>query len=385
MASDSSSKNIDTNKHTQWIENGIAYNYINYHDYNEFENIKFIKRGGFSDVYRATWKNSNTAVALKYIADIGIKDIVNEISLLVKVNNIHVNIIRFFGIAKRHNNDDMNSSYLLIFEYADSGTLGNYLKDNFNKLDWNMKLKFAIQIADAVSCIHDKDIIHRDLHSDNILVHQNTLRLADFGLSRRVAEVSTQKEIFGKIAYIDPQYCQPKTNKDTIGYEYKPNKKSDVYSVGVLLWEISSGRNPFESYDNGYLRISLMFEILNGKRETPIPGTPNDYINIYTKCWQNNQDDRPEMKQVLDDLKSIKIENNNEIIINELLFQYDNFSRKGIYKRVDFIKFVKEYITLNNKNEYEIFNYLLNNKDNNPQNIFLLAIFYQYEIVWSML
>ncbi|CAB4485513.1 unnamed protein product [Rhizophagus irregularis] len=102
MASDSSSKNIDTNKHTRWIENGIAYNYINYHDYNEFENIKFIKRGGFSDVYRATWKNSNTAVALKYIADIGIKDIVNEISLLVKVNNIHVNIIRFFGIAKRH-------------------------------------------------------------------------------------------------------------------------------------------------------------------------------------------------------------------------------------------------------------------------------------------
>ncbi|PKC13066.1 kinase-like protein [Rhizophagus irregularis] len=282
MASDSSSKNIDTNKHTRWIENGIAYNYINYHDYNEFENIKFIKRGGFSDVYRATWKNSNTAVALKYIADIGIKDIVNEISLLVKVNNIHVNIIRFFGIAKRHNNDDMNSSYLLIFEYADSGTLGNYLKDNFNKLDWNMKLKFAIQIAYAVSCIHDKDIIHRDLHSDNILVHQNTLRLADFGLSRRLAEVSTQKEIFGKIAYIDPQYCQPKTNKDTIGYEYKPNKKSDVYSVGVLLWEISSGRKPFESYDNGYLRISLMFEILNGKRETPIPGTPNDYINIYT-------------------------------------------------------------------------------------------------------
>jgi serine/threonine protein kinase len=60
----------------------------------------------------------------------------------------------------------MNSSYLLIFEYADSGTLGNYLKDNFNKLDWNMKLKFAIQIADAVSCIHDNDIIHRDLVSN---------------------------------------------------------------------------------------------------------------------------------------------------------------------------------------------------------------------------
>lgn len=79
MESDSNIKNIDTNELTQWIENGIAYDYINYHDYSEFENIQFMKRGGFSDVYRATWKNSNTAVALKNIASINIKDIVNEV------------------------------------------------------------------------------------------------------------------------------------------------------------------------------------------------------------------------------------------------------------------------------------------------------------------
>ena len=54
---------------------------------------------------------------------------------------------------------------MLVLEYADSGTLGNYLKDNFNKLDWNIKLQFAIQIADAVSCLHRNDIIHRDLVS----------------------------------------------------------------------------------------------------------------------------------------------------------------------------------------------------------------------------
>ena len=54
---------------------------------------------------------------------------------------------------------------MLILEYADNGTLRNYLKDNFNKMDWDMKLQFAIQIADAVSCMHQKDIIHRDLVS----------------------------------------------------------------------------------------------------------------------------------------------------------------------------------------------------------------------------
>ena len=58
---------------------------------------------------------------------------------------------------------DSNSKYLLILEYADSGTLGDYLKDNFDRLDWNMKLRFAIQIADAVLCIHQNDIIHCDL------------------------------------------------------------------------------------------------------------------------------------------------------------------------------------------------------------------------------
>jgi serine/threonine protein kinase len=65
----------------------------------------------------------------------------------------------------------MDLSYSLIFEYADSGTLRNYLKDNFKKLDWNIKLQFAIQIADAVLCMHQKDIIHRDLASILFVIH----------------------------------------------------------------------------------------------------------------------------------------------------------------------------------------------------------------------
>src|SRR3954454_15020176 len=96
------------------------------------------------------------------------------------------------------------------------------------------------------------------------------IKLADFGLSRRLNEVSdSNKYMFGKIPYVDPRHFK----------KQKANEKSDVYSVGVLLWEISSGRKPFESYDG--FSEALMIAILNGEREPPIADTPIDYINIY--------------------------------------------------------------------------------------------------------
>jgi serine/threonine protein kinase len=96
--------------------------------------------------------------------------------------------------------------------------------------------------------------------------------LADFGLSKKIAEVTSNSKTFGVIPYMEPKRFNNKGNKYTL------NKKSDVYSIGVLMWEISSGHQPFygEEYD-----ISLVLAILDGKREKIIYGTPVTYSDLY--------------------------------------------------------------------------------------------------------
>ena len=101
--------------------------------------------------------------------------------------------------------------------------------------------------------------------------------MADFGLSKRIeAATDSKSRIFGVAPYVDPKSFGRKNNNNN---KYTLNEKSDIYSVGVLLWEISSGQPPFfnESYD-----INLILEISQGLRETPIPNTPEDYVKLYT-------------------------------------------------------------------------------------------------------
>ena len=108
-------------------------------------------------------------------------------------------------------------------------------------------------------------------HPKNILVHQKNIKLADFGLSKKIAEApSNTSKMFGVLPYVDPK----KLNNQS----YELNKKSDIYSIGVIMWQISSGRQPFYS-DNG--DASLFLAIINGKREEIIDGTPIEYSNLY--------------------------------------------------------------------------------------------------------
>ncbi|CAB4437435.1 unnamed protein product [Rhizophagus irregularis] len=122
-------------------------------------------------VYRAKWKDLPKYFALKSLLNIdeeAIKELINEIELKRELIS-HDNIINFYGItiSDQEDQSDDIKKYHLVMEYADGGSLNNYLKENFEKLVWEDKLKFAYQLASAVSCLHDEDIIHRDLHSSH--------------------------------------------------------------------------------------------------------------------------------------------------------------------------------------------------------------------------
>ncbi|CAJ0839343.1 14251_t:CDS:2 [Entrophospora sp. SA101] len=138
------------------------------------------------------------------------KEVTNELKLLCKVH-YHHNIIHFYGVT----NIEDKEKYLLVLEYADSGTLRSYLQEKVESISWDLKLKFASEIASAVSCLHENNVIHRDLHSNNFLVRQKTIKLADFGLFHKICESTTTStfQLAGIAPYIDPQCCNCSNNK----------------------------------------------------------------------------------------------------------------------------------------------------------------------------
>ncbi|KAF0501387.1 kinase-like protein [Gigaspora margarita] len=268
--------------YNKWLENAILQQHIRKFDYNEFETFKRIGEGGFGTVFKAEWKYHGLPVVIKILKDNMRQEFFKELQILLKIlKGLHTrnHILHYI--------DPETGIYSLVLQYAEGGNLRGYLRVNFPKLQWSDKLRIAKEIAQGLMFLHNNNVAHRDLHSKNVLVHEDKMMIADFGLSRHINEPSITSGAHGMPAYREPQcFNNP---------SYIIDLRSDIYSFGVILWEISSGRPPFQSFE---LEASIVVHIFQGNRETPIEGTPSEYTNLYVKCWDSDPDKRPTIKSV---------------------------------------------------------------------------------------
>ncbi|RIB10106.1 kinase-like domain-containing protein [Gigaspora rosea] len=189
---------------------------------------------------------------------------------------------------------------MLVLQFANGGNLRDYLKENFSRLQWNDKLRLAKDVAQGLLFLHNHSIAHRNLHPRNILIHDGRAIIADFGLSKII---TNETSISNSYIHGMPAYMDPKCFIDNVNNTYKRSLKSDIYGFGVLLWEISSGQKPFHSFKS---REAIAIQIYQGRREGPIEGTPPQYIELYTQCWDYNPEKRPEIKYVLEVLNQLE-------------------------------------------------------------------------------
>ena len=189
--------------------------------------------------------------------------------------------------------------------------LREYLQQNHNQLTWKERIRIAYEITQKIYWIHEEKVIHRDLHSGNILYSQinNHWYISDLGFCGPADKSS--KSIYGNLPYIAPEAISRK--------EY--TFKSDIYSIAMLMWEISSGQPPFSNYEQVYENdVDFAMSIINGMRPKVVPGTPLEYKSLMEQCWDADPLKRPDIEKLVGKIHEINL-HYQSIIPNESIQQ----------------------------------------------------------------
>jgi serine/threonine protein kinase len=249
--------------------------------YNQIRDETDAGKGGNGFVKKARW--GNFTVAIKYLYDT--REMQMEIDNLMKVFGGE-NIITCYGLTtNQHGQTGM------VMDYCSKGTLCDYLTTDLQKFTWDDRFSMAQEIAKGLRFIHQQGLLHRDLHDCNILINDNGRPvIVDFGLARPITRNKTTGVTIGRPAFIPPERL-----KD----DHEPfTEQGDIYSLGVILWEVAAGREPF----HGMSRLAVAMAVVRGEREKLIDGTPEWYQETYTKCFAADPGDRPNIDLVVQNL-----------------------------------------------------------------------------------
>ncbi len=221
---------------------------------NRYEILEAIGTGGMAVVYKARCHRLNRLVAIKILKD----DLSHDVEFRRRFHAesqavamlSHPNIVNVYDVSHSDNVD------YIVMELIDGISLKQYMEQK-RVLSWREVLHFAAQIAKALEHAHSRGIIHRDIKPHNIMILKDgSVKVADFGIARVSSSQSTlTREALGSVHYISPE--QAKGGK--IDY------RSDLYSLGVVMYEMLTGRPPFD----GETPVSVAIQHINAKAVNP--------------------------------------------------------------------------------------------------------------------
>lgn len=264
---------------------------------NRYEILELIGVGGMARVYKARCHRLNRLVAVKILRD----DLAQDAELRRRFHDesqavamlSHPNIVAVYDVSRSSDFE------YIVMELIDGITLKQYMQKKGNKLNWREALHFITQIVKALGHAHSRGIIHRDIKPHNIMVlRDGSVKVADFGIARVASggHSTLTQEALGSVHYISPEQARGS----------HIDARSDLYSAGVVLYEMITGRLPFE----GDTPVSVAIQHINSIPLSPReidPTIPEALEAITMRAMAPNPDNRyPSADAMLADLEEFR-------------------------------------------------------------------------------
>ncbi|KAL3363515.1 hypothetical protein AABB24_012671, partial [Solanum stoloniferum] len=253
-------------------------------------------QGAFGKLYKGTYNGEDVAIKLLERPDNDLErahlmeqQFQQEVMMLARLR--HPNIVRFIGACRKP------MVWCIVTEYAKGGSVRQFLTRRQNRsVPLKLAVKQALDVARGMEYVHGLNLIHRDLKSDNLLISADkSIKIADFGVARIEVQTEGMTPETGTYRWMAPEMIQ-----------HRPyTQKVDVYSFGIVLWELLTGMLPFQNMT----AVQAAFAVVNkGVR----PTIPSDCLpvlaEIMTCCWDGNPDNRPPFSQVVRMLEAAETE-----------------------------------------------------------------------------
>lgn len=269
---------------------------------NRYEILARVGAGGMSDVYKAKDHKLNRNVAIKVLKREYSKDKNFVSKFRVEAQSaaslIHPNIVNVYDVGEDE------GLYYIVMELIEGITLKNYIEKK-GQLSVKETISIAIQIANGIECAHNNQIVHRDIKPQNIMIsREGKVKVTDFGIARAASSNTINGNAMGSVHYISPEQA---------GGQYV-DEKSDIYSLGITMFEMLTGRVPFD----GESTVSIALKHIQNdvpSVKTVILDIPVSIEKIVLKCTQNKEDKRyPKISLLIADLKRALSEPNVDFV-----------------------------------------------------------------------